>query len=527
VSKIRCFVNQVRNNLSETNRSIGKIGSISAVNGLLAFVKSIFVVQIFGISRDIEIYFAAIMSISTIDRLYNIGTINEIFIPTYISLRDNEKQDIAMSFFSLLTNWFLLFALLTTIVLWFSTPLFINVILPGFSDQEIQQTATLFRALVLCIPLKIFNGMCSIPFRANKIYTVHELTGIISKFILITLLLFAADSYGVKVLVLGIIIGIFIRFFYILYLFKVNDFHYTFLFKSERFPVKWLLGRICIPFFQTIGLQVNRWIVLAAFSLLPAGILAIYQYVEQLYSNFYAILIKSLKAVFLTEISTKDNLYNKDQIFSYLMKVSLSSLFTLIIAICVGKEFLQVIWESNEFNYAHISLAYILLIAFFVTMFIGLTQSLYLSLNIARGNINRQYIGTFFILLLSSLIFVYMAEEIGFYAIVFRTCFIGIAELSFAMYINYLESRETFVVYNKYHLMKAMAHGSMVILVIYVVFDLFNSNIEMTRIALLGLTFVKALAATVVFWAINKYLKVYDFRLMIRGTPLKMPKHVR
>ena len=213
------FAQKIIRNLPDSTRDIGKLGSIKFANGLLALVQSLIVVQIFGISREIEIYIAAMFSIGTIDRMFNVGSVNEILIPTYVRLKE-ESQDVAMTSFSLVNNWFFLLSFFAALVIWFSAPYFLHLILPGFNRQEIAEATSLFRTLALFIPLKIFNGMCSIPFRANKNYVVHERTGMVNKLILIAMLLTVSDTYGVKVLVFGTILGIIIRFLYILYLFQ-------------------------------------------------------------------------------------------------------------------------------------------------------------------------------------------------------------------------------------------------------------------------------------------------------------------
>ena len=66
--------------LSSFNRNIGKLGSLMVLVGLLGVVKNIIVVQTFGTSREIEIYFASIVLFLSVERLFSIGVLNDILI---------------------------------------------------------------------------------------------------------------------------------------------------------------------------------------------------------------------------------------------------------------------------------------------------------------------------------------------------------------------------------------------------------------------------------------------------------------
>jgi peptidoglycan biosynthesis protein MviN/MurJ (putative lipid II flippase) len=511
------FIHRIANALSNSNRNIGKIGFFLLINGMLALVKNILTVQIFGISKEIEIYFAAMIAMVTIERLFNVGTLNEILIPSYIRLKEKENNYIAMTSFSLINNWVFLIACFATIGLWFIAPFFLSVILPGFSKQDLHQTTVLFRVIALFIPFRMFNGMCSVPFMANKIYTMHEITGMINKLIVIMLLIFANEIYGTKVLILGMILGIIIRFFYILFLFRRFGFCYQFLLKSDRFTAKWILKKIYIPLIQTLFLQFNRWILLGALTVLPQGLLAIYQYIQQFYGQFSSIIMKSMGTVFLTETSTKTKIYNKDWLSVFLKKNSLIYFFSALMVVCIGKDFLKLIWESDKFSANDVSTAYILLVFLVFTMFFEMLRSIYLKLDTVRGNIAQQYFSSIIILTISSIILLLTVKIAGFYALIFRVLFITITQALFSVYINYYKSKDAFVIYSKTHIVKALSQGVAVLIIIKIIFDSLWFNIELSRMALLCSVCVKALVVTMIFMTINKYLKVHDLRLIIKS----------
>ena len=351
-----------RDRISTVNRVLVRFGSVSLVNSSLGFINSLLIVHAFGVSREIEIYFAATLLVGTIDRIFSVGTTTEILIPSFLQIKEKEGLNMAMLSFSMICNWFIIGSVVVTLLVVTAASSMVDLILPGFAADQIDQVVDLFCLLAVFIPLKIFNGMCSVPFRALEIYTVHEKTGIVNKFITMSLLLFLVDSMGVNILVLGIAFGVVLRSIYISYLLWDYGLKYKLLLRSAQFGVRWLLKQVYIPFIQAIGLQVSRWVELAAFSIMPEGSLAIYNYVKQLYLNYYSNISKVIGSVFLTDVSTSEKQFNVDVIQTYMLKVSLISIASLSLCISAGQDFLHFLWSSNSFSATNLNLAYYLLV---------------------------------------------------------------------------------------------------------------------------------------------------------------------
>ena len=487
------------------------------MSGLLALIKNILTVQKFGISREIEVYFAAMITLTTIERLFNVGAINDILIPSYIKIKEKENNYTAMTSFSLINNWFILVTCLVAVGFWFFAPLFLSIILPGFNQQEISQAVTILRIITVFIPLRMFNGMCSVPFMANKIYTIHEFTGIINKLVVIVLLIFLTDIYGIKILIFGTILGVIIRFFYILYLFRKCGLRYQFLLRSDKFSTNWIIGKIYIPIIQTIFLQLNRWILIGVLSVMPTGLFAIYQYVQQFYGRFSSIIIKSLGTVFLTETSTKENLFNKEWFASFLRKNSLIYFSSSLLVILIGKDLLRLIWESDKFSINDISVSYTLLVFFVFTIFFEMLRSIYIKLDTARGKIAYQYLSSIVILTVSSIILLLTVNTFGFNALIFRILFIAILSCLSSMYINYYQSKEFFLTYDTMHLLKAISQSMVVFILVQTLFNMPFFEMELNKILIFFLVCAKTLVAVVLFLIINKFLRVYNLKSIIKS----------
>ncbi len=507
-----------RGTFSTTNRVIAGYGGIALLNALLSIANSLLIVHTFGVSKEVEVYFAATLSLATIDRIFSVGTTTEVLIPSFIQLSEEKGQDVAMRFFSLVCNWFIIGSICVSMLAIMLAPLFLNLILPGFTTDEVGEVSDLFRMLAVFIPLKIFNGMSSIPFRALKIYTVHEKTGIVNKIVLLFLLLLFVDSMGVVVIVLGTAFGIVLRSVYIAYQLRKCDLKHKWILLSSQFEVLWIFKQISIPFVQAIGLQISRWIELAALTLMPDGTLAIYNYVKQLYLNYYSNVNKVIGSVFLTEISTSENKFNVDVIHRYMLKVSLICITSLSLCISTGQDFLHLLWSSNNFSATDLNLAYYLLVMFFATMLMSMAENLYLRLNVARGDVGIQYLGSLAILTLTSVLLYILAGILGLTAIIVVGLIKGFAHLVYSSYVSYSRNTKYFTSLTWIHLFKAAGLVLLSSVVAWFIFGLFLSgNQTDSRIIVFFTLIIKSIFVVFTLFLLNRLLSVYPLSYLIKN----------
>ena len=504
--------------LSSFNRNIGKLGSLMVLVGLLGVVKNIIVVQTFGTSREIEIYFASIVLFLSVERLFSIGVLNDILIPEFVKLKEEENNDVAMISFSLLNNWIILVSTLVTIILWLFAQNILNIILVGFNADEINKATYFFRLIIPCMPLRMFNGMCSVPFMANKIYTIHERTGILNKMIEIALLTSLGNTYGVEVLIYAIIIGVLIRFSFILYLFKKYNYYYKIMLRSKRFSVKWIFSKIYIPLAQTFGLQINRWILYGVLTLLPQGMLAIYQYVEKFSGQISSIFMKSFSSIFLTETSTESNLFDKNWFNSFLEKILFMYFIILIVLVCAGNDILTLLWQSDKFTTDNISLAYMLLMFFTTMFFFQIIGMAYIKLDTARGYIAKHYISGLVMQIISSIVLVLTIEPLGFYSLIVRLLIISFTTSTLSIYFNYRNNKESFVIFSRNYIVKSFFQILITVLIIHYLSWLtpFNAVGE-DKLFTLIVILVKTFTSLILFATVNRYIKVHNIKSILKS----------
>lgn len=502
--------------ISSTNKEIFNIGLINLINGLLDLVKSILVVRIFGISREIEIYFASIVLIQTIDKIFIMGVTTDIFIPVYIKIKEKFGSFAAMEFFSVILNYFFLFGIFLILFLGITFNSLSQFLLPGFTNTEVESVKTFFFIILIITPIKIINGITSIPFRSDKVYTVHEKAGFINRVILILFILTLTDNYGTSILVYGILSGIFLRFIYTIYLFVKYEYKYQLVLVSKYVSTRDILKKLSAPMIRTAGLQLNRWITLAAFTLVTPGLFAIYKYVEQLFNNYWSIVTKALGTVFMTEISVHENMYDKKFISNFLNKCIFVSIISFVLSFCVGKELITLFWYSSKYGTEEINLAFIFFLIHTGMMFFNLLENVFSKMNISRGDIFQQFIGTFFINLLGSIFLLIFAEEYGVVAIIISGLFRAIGIFTLSISINFFNEKSKFTFVKKNELFKPLLQSFIISGVLYLFWvETANYIFDYDVLQIILSIIIKIIVFLILFILTNSLFKVYDFKKLL------------
>ena len=158
-----------------------------------------------------------------------------------------------------------------------------------------------------------------------------------------------------------------------------------------------------------------------------------------------------------------------------------------------------------------------LLIFLIFTMFFDMLGSLYIKLDTARGNIANQYLGNMVVTIISSVILVLSVKTYGFSALIFRLLFDSIFKCIIILYFNYHNHKKSFVMYKITHLSKTIFHSALVVIMVQALFNLSYFEIELNKIIIFFLACFKTFILLILFLLINKLLKVYDFKSIIKS----------
>lgn len=490
------------------NFIIGKFAGYLGLNSILALILSIIIAKLFGTSRTIEIYFAASVILYNIDRFFSLGSITEIYIPKYIRIRDTNSQTEAMNFFSTILGVFLIIGFIISLILFFLSRSFVELILIGFEDKDIDLVSFYFKLLIIFLPIKLFNGLSVIPFRANEKYNIHEKIGIYLKLLSIILLLVFPNKYGLNILFGVMILTVVVKFIYILLLFKKNKFIIKFDFFQNKYLNLKLIKSISVCIFESIAYIFSYLLILSALSGMTQGILAIYQYVSQLYGNIFTIISNSLNTIFLTEVSKKIN-NSKKVVEQFLIKILFVSFFVLIFGLNCSEQFLNIIWSSERFDQNSIKIAYYLLCLNFITMIITLTDTFYQKFNISKNLYVYQLLGKNFILLISSFV-ILINLEMGIKIIIIVGLVKATISLLYSLFLSKIKNKNEFIFYNYIELGKYFLLSFVSTWLVYYLFF----NLIIIDNVFLNL-FSRILVTVILIFLINSVIRIFNFKKLL------------
>lgn len=404
-------------------------------NNILSIIQYSLIFYIFGTSRQLEIFFYSIFVVEVIDKIFQIGLINNLILPNYISLLNQSKKS-AYEYLSSFINLYLYISIGVVLALYFNFDFVLGIIYGNLNDSEFLIVLTNATFLIFLIPLKIFNSIVIVAFRAIKVFGVHEFTSSISKLITITLLIFFSE-FGISILFYGIIITVLIRFIVIvllLFLKKIKVSLLNFSFKN--------FGKIDSKIFISILINsscliTRRSIVVSMFTLLSPGIYAIFKYFELAFEILNVLSTKLINNIFLVKLSyqlqynyskniTNIRLYYLSFFFIF-VSVFLFSFNDTILLILNGYNLSNI--DSNLFN---IFLIYFTVISLFETITTLVTTENIYKRNFILQIIINNFIGLFF----AYLAYLY-SDKYGIYSFLIIYFIYYSLRLLLSLYVNF------------------------------------------------------------------------------------------
>lgn len=194
----------------EQNFHLGRATIIIAVLTLLSrmtgFLRDLLLAKNLGLSSSTDIYFAAFRVPDFIYNLLILGTLSAAFIPVFTKYYLQDKQEawkIANSVFNLAVIGVGLVSLLVFI---FASPL-TKIIAPGFTAEQLTQTANLTRILLLSPIIFTASSVFSSTLLSFKKFIWVNTAPLLYNLGILIGIIFLLPEFGLKGLAFGVIIG--------------------------------------------------------------------------------------------------------------------------------------------------------------------------------------------------------------------------------------------------------------------------------------------------------------------------------
>jgi len=257
--------------------------SVSALaSRLLGLIRDGLLAGHFGAGIETDIYFTAFRIPDFVYNFLIVGGLTIAFLPLFSEYYSKNKEK-AWEITNNLLNIFLLFLVLTSLILFIFTPWLMKFIAPGFSPESKALATALTRLMFLSpILFGISNIFSSILHYFNR-FLVYSIAPVLYNLGIIFGILFLAPYFGIFGVGIGVILGALLH-LAIQIPSAINcGFRYKPLF-NFRHPALKEIVRLMVPRSFAVGAQqINLVIITAIASTLVAGSIAIFNFANNLY----------------------------------------------------------------------------------------------------------------------------------------------------------------------------------------------------------------------------------------------------
>ncbi len=326
---------------------------LATFSRILGFLREMMIAAFFGAGKFIDSFVVA-QGVPSILAGLVAGAISSVFIPLYAEWREKYGEEESKRFANILLSNIFIILLFVTILSYLLSPIIINILAPGFSEETRNLSIYL---LYIMLPSVIFwgiYGLISGIFNSQRSFFLPNFSGVMGNLIFITLIFFLHKSFGVYVLAWGSLVNVVFQYVILLpYLSKIG-FHlkWELNFKYEGLKkALYLIGPIFIA--QSIGL-INMTVDRIFGSYLPEGSISALNYASRIYHLPINLFVNALATATYTEFAF--NAQSED--FSSLkasMEKSLRAVLFLIIPstfgfIFLSKPIVQLAFERGLFD---------------------------------------------------------------------------------------------------------------------------------------------------------------------------------
>jgi peptidoglycan biosynthesis protein MviN/MurJ (putative lipid II flippase) len=436
--------------VESTARSIGALSVLGFINGLVGLLYSVTIAYFFGTTRSVEIFFAASSLVGIIGGLTQSNFLAEVFLPVFLSLKQERGIDFAFRSFSVIVNWMILVFIPIALFLFAAGQTLIELIVPGFGAADHVLGGWFFRALIPVFLLNILQIFMMTLLNAERRFGRPESVMVTSAIFRLLLLIGLARLLGIWALIAGMV-------FYSIYsvvgmailLWRIG-YRHAFVLRIEGFSSGVVFRKVLATSVSEISLQFYQAVVYASLSFLPQGIFGAYKYTESLFFGIATVTITPNTKVFFTSVSSA--LAAKKKGIRKMLEKALGRNFGMVMlatiaAFVAARPLLRGLWQGATFHEEKIELASTLMKVFFLLLFaLGVFHILRKTV-IALGHAHALYYGVSVVYVLMALVAWLAIRNWGWWGLLLNLICFRVLEMLVPWAILMIRQRALAVIY--------------------------------------------------------------------------------
>lgn len=275
-------------------KSLALFRSISSV---LVILLNVVQVRLFGIGWEIESYFVASTTYRSLISMVQTGQLSEIFVNRS---SNNEGKDDLLN--GLITYLLILATILSLVAIYYSNDI-INLFAPGFNSVEKSLAIRVFVLLTMALPIVVFNSFMNVLLQNFSHFGKSEIAGAVGSAITLVFIVLFANKLGVISMVYGIVLGKVVELVYTIRLLRKIDWSYSFTLKIDQVERRFALNAMRSTLMYAGSTQLLGLVLTATLTILPAGVLASYNYVNLFLNKIIALVIMPFSNVYFVSVT--------------------------------------------------------------------------------------------------------------------------------------------------------------------------------------------------------------------------------
>jgi putative peptidoglycan lipid II flippase len=510
------------------NRAILNMTAVNIIGILASIVYSIVVVNLFGTSREIEIYFATNVIIFVVMKLSQGGEISEILLPVYHKYKENESKEVAQRIISIVLNWYVVFLVFLSIITFYSASFLVRFIVPGFTESDHQLGIEMLQAISPVLVIIFFNGQVQSLLNAEKKFGWPEMVDVVSRVLMLITVSVGVTYFDIWIMIIVLWVGALFKFISYIFLYYRTGNRFYFQFNIHGFSIFPIIKKLLHTLPYVGSTQIWAVALNAGLSTLPQGYLAVFNYSQTLVMKISGVFLRPVSTVFFTSFSegvAKKSIMNNELIAQGLKNIQLILFPVLLVFIVAGKQGLMFLWSSENFSIESINMSYGLIIILLIKLHLDGLYTIARKVVVTFDYVAKVYTFTTLSQLLTAVYAWYAIKFLGINGAVSSLIVNGFLLTIVPFIILAIYKKKYLFFYNLLDVFKwLIVCGLTYFIIIFIKqnFNIFFLNFESIRLNYLFDTLVTSVLASIFIFTIAALLNICSVKTIIKKITTKI-----
>lgn len=345
--------------LNHKSKTITSAAIVLIIATFLAKLTALFrdriIASIFGASREVDIYYSAFRIPDLIFNILVVGAISSVLIPVFAEYWEKNSKKEAWVFFNNVLFIFSFLIFIVGVIFVIFAPLFMKLVVPGFSGKDFQLVVLLTRIMFISPLLLTISSIFGSLLQYFSKFLIYSFAPIVYNIGIIIGAVFFVPRFGTLGLAFGVVLGALLHLLIQLPSVFSSGFKFHFVFNLKESGFLKII-KLAIP--RTIAIaagQIDLIITTAVASLLMAGSIAVFNFANNLQYVPISLFGISFSIAAFPALSRSFSLGKKED-FVNKLTLTFSQIIFFIVPICfltfiLRAQIVRVVFGAGQFSW--------------------------------------------------------------------------------------------------------------------------------------------------------------------------------